>query len=81
MKRMLKEVNQYLHQLTEHLKDGPVKEAMRYSLEAGGKRLRPMLMLCAIRSYGLDYHPYIPFACAIEFVHTYSLIHDDLICH
>lgn len=78
MSKMLNEVNQYLHQLTEHLKDGPVKEAMRYSLEAGGKRLRPMLMLCAIRSYGMDYHPYIPFACAIEFVHTYSLIHDDL---
>ena len=75
---MINEINSYLHLLTDHMKDGRVKEALRYSLEAGGKRLRPMLMLSAIRSYGLDYHPYIPFACAIEFIHTYSLIHDDL---
>lgn len=78
MINMINEINHYLHSLTEHLKDGQVKEALKYSLEAGGKRLRPMLMLSAIRSYGMDYHPYIPFACAIEFVHTYSLIHDDL---
>lgn len=75
---MYNEINECLNNLTTHLKDGRVKEALKYSLEAGGKRLRPMLMLSAIRSYGLDYHPYIPFACAIEFIHTYSLIHDDL---
>lgn len=75
---MRDEINACLNELTMHLKDGRVKEALCYSLEAGGKRLRPMLMLSAIRSYGMDYHPYIPFACAIEFVHTYSLIHDDL---
>jgi len=75
---MRNEINEYLQQLCHHLKDGKVKEALLYSLQAGGKRLRPMLMLSAIRSYGIDYHPYIPFACAIEFVHTYSLIHDDL---
>ena len=75
---MRDEINACLNDLTMHLKDGRVKEALCYSLEAGGKRLRPMLMLSAIRSYGMDYHPYIPFACAIEFVHTYSLIHDDL---
>lgn len=75
---MRNEINACLNQLTSHLKNGRVKEALIYSIEAGGKRLRPMLMLSAIRSYGMDYHPYIPFACAIEFVHTYSLIHDDL---
>lgn len=75
---MLSEINDCLSHLTSHLKDGRVKDALMYSLQAGGKRLRPMLMLSAIRSYGMDYHPYIPFACAIEFIHTYSLIHDDL---
>lgn len=75
---MRDEINACLANLCHHLKDGRVKDALCYSLEAGGKRLRPMLMLSAIRSYGKDYHPYIPFACAIEFVHTYSLIHDDL---
>ena len=53
-------------------------EAMLYSLEAGGKRLRPVLLLAA---YGLlrdDVTPALPYACALEMIHTYSLIHDDL---
>lgn len=53
-------------------------EAMRYSLFAGGKRLRPILLLCACEMIGGEKEKAIPFACAIEMIHTYSLIHDDL---
>ncbi|MDR3552700.1 MAG: polyprenyl synthetase family protein [Clostridia bacterium] len=60
----------------EHL----VIEAMRYSIEAGGKRIRPVLVLEFCRVCGGDTEAALPFACAIEMVHTYSLIHDDLPC-
>ena len=53
-------------------------EAMRYSLEAGGKRLRPVMLLAACDMVGGDMETALPFACAIEMIHTYSLIHDDL---
>jgi|Go1ome_4_1110791.scaffolds.fasta_scaffold06351_3 geranylgeranyl diphosphate synthase type II len=53
-------------------------EAMRYSLLAGGKRLRPCLTLAAAESVGADLTEALPYACAMEMVHTYSLIHDDL---
>jgi geranylgeranyl diphosphate synthase type II len=53
-------------------------EAMRYSLLAGGKRIRPVLTLATARSIGLDPERLLPAAAAIELVHTYSLIHDDL---
>ncbi len=52
--------------------------AMRYSIFAGGKRLRPLLCLEAARVTGLDYRKALPLASALEFIHTYSLIHDDL---
>ncbi len=55
-------------------------EAMRYSVENGGKRIRPMLVLEFCRMCGGDVETAVPFACAIEFIHTYSLIHDDLPC-
>ncbi len=55
-----------------------VYEAMRYSLLAGGKRLRPMLVLAACEVMGGKREEALPFACAIEMIHTYSLIHDDL---
>lgn len=55
-------------------------EAMRYSVENGGKRIRPMLVLEFCRMCGGDVEAAVPFACAIEFIHTYSLIHDDLPC-
>jgi geranylgeranyl diphosphate synthase type II len=51
---------------------------MRYSLLAGGKRLRPALVLAAGEAYGADTDDLMPAACAIEMIHTYSLIHDDL---
>lgn len=53
-------------------------EAMKYSLQAGGKRLRPVLLLAACDFAGGDIREALPYACAIEYIHTYSLIHDDL---
>lgn len=55
-------------------------EAMRYSLMAGGKRLRPVLSLAVCDMLEGDRNTVMPFACAIELIHTYSLIHDDLPC-
>lgn len=55
-----------------------IHEAMRYSVFAGGKRIRPMLCLEAARIFASDITPALHPACAIEFIHTYSLIHDDL---
>lgn len=55
-----------------------VSEAARYSLLAGGKRLRPILCLAATEVVGGTYSVALPVACAIEMIHTYSLIHDDL---
>ncbi len=55
-----------------------LEQAMRYSLLAGGKRVRPVLALATARALGADPARFLPVACAIELVHTYSLIHDDL---
>ena len=55
-----------------------IYEAMRYSLFAGGKRLRPILMWECARMLGGSWETVRPFACALEMIHTYSLIHDDL---
>ena len=52
--------------------------AMHYSVFAGGKRLRPILCLAALEACGGDMAPAMPVACALELIHTYSLIHDDL---
>jgi geranylgeranyl diphosphate synthase type II len=53
-------------------------ESMRYSLLAGGKRLRPVLVLMAAEACGCQMQAALPAACAVEMIHTYSLIHDDL---
>ena len=73
-------VNEHLSAYVDSLGEIPatLRESMLYSLEAGGKRLRPVLLLAA---YGLlqeDITPALPYACALEMIHTYSLIHDDL---
>jgi geranylgeranyl diphosphate synthase, type II len=57
-----------------------IHEAMRYSLFAGGKRLRPVLVLAAAEACGGSQAAALPAACAVECIHTYSLIHDDLPC-
>ena len=58
--------------------DAGLSKAVRYSLLAGGKRLRPVLFLAASEALGRDAAPAIPAACALELIHSYSLIHDDL---
>ena len=55
-------------------------EAMKYSLAAGGKRIRPILLLAAAEFTGCKIEAAIPYACALEYIHTYSLIHDDMPC-
>ena len=59
---------------------GRLLSAMDYSLTAGGKRLRPVLLLAACEMAGGSAEDALPFACALEMIHTYSLIHDDLPC-
>lgn len=60
------------------VKPGTLHKAMRYSLFAGGKRMRPALCLAAAAACGGDETEALPAACAVECIHTYSLIHDDL---
>jgi len=55
-----------------------IHKAMRYSLFAGGKRMRPALCLAAAQACGGSFKPAMPLACAVECIHTYSLVHDDL---
>ena len=76
-------IEQALEACFQTREDYPLKglaEAMRYSLLAGGKRVRPMLVLEFCRIAGGDTELAMPVACAIEMLHTYSLIHDDLPC-
>ena len=65
---------------TEQVPQKTVLEAMRYSLLAGGKRIRPLLVLEFCRLCGGDPAQAMPFAAAIEMIHCYSLVHDDLPC-
>ena len=58
--------------------DARLAESMRYSLMAGGKRLRPILLMAAADAVGAKGTDYLTTACALEMIHTYSLIHDDL---
>ncbi|MEK4799080.1 MULTISPECIES: polyprenyl synthetase family protein [Thermoactinomyces] len=74
--RVHRALDQYLDQM-DSLPD-VLRQSMRYSLLAGGKRLRPVLTLATVESLGKDPEKAMPFACAIEMIHTYSLIHDDL---
>ncbi len=73
-------IEQYLSELLPAHWDVParLREAMQYSLDAGGKRMRPILTITAAESLGTDGRLALPAACAIEMIHTYSLIHDDL---
>lgn len=83
LNRYVEEIEQALDQyLTTFGCNGQEKivEAMRYSALAGGKRLRPVLTMEFCRAVGGDPYAALPFACALEMIHTYSLIHDDLPC-
>ena len=74
------EVERYLEAMrfSEEPLTAGLEEAMRYSLLAGGKRIRPVLALATARAVGLEQRDVLPLAGAIELIHTYSLIHDDL---
>ena len=71
-------IEKVLAEKIDALADSKVKEAMRYSLIAPGKRIRPNLLYEVVKGYGLSESVADEFACAIEMIHTYSLIHDDL---
>ncbi len=72
-------IEEYLSHVFEgEMRHADLQEAMEYSLLAGGKRIRPVLTLETCRMCGGDVLAALPFACAAEMVHTYSLIHDDL---
>lgn len=79
-------MDKYLDQINEALisflpeSDDVVSQAMRYSIENGGKRVRPSLVLAFCELNGGDINKAMPLACALEMIHTYSLIHDDLPC-
>lgn len=87
---MTSDLNMYMKQIKEvidtQLKEvisqtempTPLKEAMVYSVEAGGKRIRPILMLATAEAFGTSIEKAVHTACAVEMIHTYSLIHDDL---
>ncbi len=74
------EINKSLIYYTGKYRNSPyiLRKAIEYSIRNGGKRFRPVLCLLVSKSLGKDYHNILPTACAIEFIHTYSLIHDDL---
>lgn len=76
----LKQINDFISKMLPkaNLKQALVIDAMNYSLEAGGKRIRPVLVLEFCRMCGGNTEKALPIACAIEAAHTFSLIHDDL---
>jgi geranylgeranyl diphosphate synthase, type II len=84
LKKYLKErcrlVDEALEQFLPPADELPdsLHKSMRYSVFAGGKRVRPILLLAACEAVGGDMGPAMPAACAMEMIHTYSLIHDDL---
>lgn len=83
LKSYLADVRQMIDTELQHLLGGPesdirIAEAMAYSVMAGGKRLRPVLCIAAAEAAGGDRKTVLPLACALEMIHTYSLIHDDL---
>ncbi len=89
MIKFKEQLEQYRHKIDLQLENllsvspclqQPVYDAMQYSISAGGKRIRPILTLEFFRLCGGNPDEIMPFACALEMIHTYSLIHDDLPC-
>ncbi|MFQ5850736.1 MAG: polyprenyl synthetase family protein [Candidatus Binatia bacterium] len=74
--RIDRALDRYLSEWKQHPKN--LYKAMAYSVFSGGKRLRPILTLAVGELFGAKQRDLLPFACALEFIHTYSLIHDDL---
>lgn len=78
MNEYIEIINNRLHTYLDIKYPDIISEAMRYSVFAGGKRVRPALALLSTKALGSDFNKTIPFACALEMIHAYSLIHDDL---
>lgn len=80
MQRKMDLINQQLNEIyTENMAlNKDLAKAMNYSLMAGGKRLRPILIMAAVDALGVDGEKFLRLSTSIEFIHTYSLIHDDL---
>lgn len=79
-KQKIARVDSWLDRLLPAGNESPeiIHQAMRYSIFAGGKRLRPILTIATGEIFGADEHELLPAACSLEMIHTYSLIHDDL---
>lgn len=79
-KQKTAQVDSWLDRLlpAENAEPAVIHQAMRYSVFAGGKRLRPILAIAAGEIFGADERELMPAACSLEMIHTYSLIHDDL---
>lgn len=73
-------IEQFLRQRISKKGISRVDEAMEYSLMAGGKRIRPILLMATAEALGAKGYNFLPVACGLEMIHTYSLIHDDLPC-
>lgn len=80
MKELIKQIDENLDRFLEEKYPEEIFKSMRYSVLAGGKRLRPVLCLEACRVFGGNIEDAMPTACAIEMLHAQSLIHDDLPC-
>ncbi|MDR0646226.1 MAG: polyprenyl synthetase family protein [Elusimicrobiota bacterium] len=80
LSKKAKEIETALIKQISFIKNTPqiIKDSMSYSLNAGGKRVRPALLCWSAEAFGLKSLDVMPAACAIEMIHTYSLIHDDL---
>jgi geranylgeranyl pyrophosphate synthase len=75
---MKDKIQQALLAYAETLSPSRLKDATIYAIRAGGKRFRPLIITTLLQSYGIDPQPYIQVATALEMIHMYSLIHDDL---
>jgi geranylgeranyl diphosphate synthase, type II len=73
-------INEYFNNYIKDSSNKEIYESMFYSLKIGGKRIRPVLTLLSYKLFKHDYNSVLPVACALEMIHTYSLIHDDLPC-
>ena len=74
----LAEFNAYADEIFNKLPENTLTNAMKYSFFAGGKRVRPVIMIASAEKLGGDVKKILPFAFALECIHTYSLVHDDL---
>lgn len=81
MSEKLTVIDSQLHRLLSAIDvSATLKSAMTYSVDAGGKRIRPLLVLATLKDLGVESDDAVMVACAVELIHTYSLIHDDLPC-